>query len=127
MAYRNTIPQFYQSAMPPYQAPQSMSAMIFVRGENEANNYPVGPGQTAYLFDADVNSFYIKSVDITGRPLPLKICDYTERVSNDISEPDPKQESMFITKAEFDQFKEELKSEIRKNSSYKPQYKKRED
>lgn len=125
MAYYNNIPQYFQSAAPIPFNNQQPNGVIWVLGEQAARSYPVGPNQNIALFDKDNPVFYIKSVDSAGVPT-FKVFDYTER-QNDISKEDPNQETLFITKAEFEDFKNEIRSEINKNSSYKPQYKKKEN
>lgn len=61
------------------QMPNYTNGMNWCQGEAGAKSYPVAPGSTAAIFDSEDNTFYVKSVDVMGRPLPLKICDYVER------------------------------------------------
>ena len=76
---------------------QSQGGIIWCQGENGAKSYPVAPGTSLPIFDSEEKSFYIKSVDITGRPLPLRIFDYEER--NQAKEPEPVKEPIdYITK-----------------------------
>jgi len=63
----------------PYQQNYSSSDIRWCQGEAGAKSYPVAPGHTIDIFDSEESCLYIKSVDIMGRPLPLKILDYTER------------------------------------------------
>lgn len=133
MAYNNYFPQYYPSAQPympqpatppitpapNVTAPASQSNGInWVRGgENGANAYPVMAGRSELLMDADNPVFYIKTVDQSGMPMPLRIFDYSERkspstdekVANPIIETDK-----FVSRDEFEDFKNEIKSEIRK-------------
>lgn len=53
--------------------------MAWCQGEAGAKSFPVAPGHTLPIFDSEANTFYVKSVDIMGRPLPLRIYDYVER------------------------------------------------
>lgn len=53
--------------------------MNWCQGEVGAKSFPVAPGHTVPIFDSEDPCLYIKSVDIMGRPLPLKILDYIER------------------------------------------------
>ena len=76
--------------MPTYRT-QPTSTMIFVRGINEAANYPAV--QPVLLMDANDSVFYIK--DQNG----LRIFDYTERTQNGNGN------SEFVTKKEFDELK----------------------
>jgi hypothetical protein len=65
--------------------------MIFVRGINEAANYPAV--QPVLLMDATDSVFYIK--DQSG----LRVFDYTERNKN------ANNGSEYVTKKEFDELK----------------------
>lgn len=121
MAYNNYTPQFYP---PQYMAPQMQanvnqqnnSGITWVQGENAAKSFPVGAGQSVLLMDSENPVMYIKSTDQSGMPLPLRIFDYTERVSK--PKEDEKVNSSvntdYVTKHEFDSFKEEIKSEFKK-------------
>lgn len=51
------------------------------QGETGAKSYLVAPGHTVPIFDSEESCIYIKSVDVMGRPLPLKILDYNERTN----------------------------------------------
>ena len=63
----------------------NVSGMNWCQGESSARAYPVAPGNTVPIFDSEEKCVYIKSVDVMGRPLPLKILDYIER-TNEIKE-----------------------------------------
>lgn len=54
--------------------------ICFVRGIEAARSYFVSPGQKIILMDSEKDCFYIKAVDPSGFPYPLRIFDYTERV-----------------------------------------------
>ena len=118
MAYNNYFPQYYPMAVPGDN--RQNNGIIWVQGEQAAKSYPVAAGQSALLLDSEVPSFYIKSTDQSGMPLPLRIFDYTERSS---SVEQPMTQPNYVTKEEFELFKEEIK----KQQTYKPQYKKKED
>lgn len=119
MAYNTYVPQFYQ---PQYMAPQMQqnmnqqnnSGITWVQGENAAKSFPVAAGQSVLLMDSENPVMYIKSTDQSGMPLPLRIFDYTERVTK--SSEDVKinpAEDIYVTKQEFDSFKDEMKSAIK--------------
>lgn len=90
-AYTGTA--FGQPTYTPYQQPQEpkSNTMIFVRGINEAANYPAT--QPVLLMDANDSVFYIK--DQNG----LRVFDYTERNQN------ANNGSEYVTKKEFDELK----------------------
>lgn len=117
MAYPNNyFPVGYQ---PYQQVPQQMpqpqqqhSGIIWCQGENAARAYMVGAGQSVMLMDSDRSTFYIKSADQSGMPLPLRIFDYTERTAQKTEEPQihtqPVQNPDYITREEFEQRLAEL-------------------
>lgn len=121
MPYNNYIPQFYQ---PQYMSPpqpnpqqntqQNYSGINWVQGENAAKSYPVAAGQSALLMDSENPVMYIKSTDQSGMPLPLRIFDYTERIVSPNKSDNSSSEQMYVTKQEFENFKDEIKSEFKK-------------
>ncbi len=75
----------------------------YVQGETGAKGYPVTSGYTMMLMDSEQPRFYIKSVDPSGIPT-MKAFKFEE-----IVEPEP-EKAEYITKADFDAFKEEIKA-----------------
>lgn len=71
----NSYPQYQQ-----YQSQQS-GGLTWVQGIEGAKSHFVSPGQSVLLMDSESNSFFIKSADVSGMPLPLRIFDYTERTA----------------------------------------------
>ncbi len=82
---RNQQQAQQQNAQPvqqPMQQPmQNNSGIVWVLGEANAKSYPVPPGCTVSLWDKDVNTIYLKTVDAFGVP-SMRIYDYTERTAN---------------------------------------------
>lgn len=77
--------QQYQQPMPqqmqPVQAAQQpTNDFMWVLNENEATSYPVAPNNTVTLWDKNLPTIYIKSVDAQGVP-SMRILDFTERAS----------------------------------------------
>lgn len=64
------------------QPPQTNQGLNWVQGEAAARSYLVAPNTTVLLMDSESQSFYLKSTDNSGMPLPLRIFDYTERTTN---------------------------------------------
>jgi hypothetical protein len=66
-----------------YQRPQvyqnTSSTIIFVKGIDEAKQYPQVPGTTLILWDSEVDVFYRKSTDSRGNVIEFEICDYRKR------------------------------------------------
>lgn len=86
-------PQQVAQAQPqPQQQNQQVSSngINWVQGEAGARSWLVAPNTTVFLMDSESDTFYLKSADGSGMPLPLRIFDYTERRSeaskNDLAE-----------------------------------------
>lgn len=86
----------------------------YVQGEEAAKSYPVAPGQFAVLLDIEKPVIYTKTTDQFGRPQPIKILDYVERNQ----QPAP-QAGNFVTKDDFDSFKNEIKDLLRPRQNFK--------
>lgn len=108
---RQDVPQYNQQYQPmaqTVQSPQNNNGLIWVNGEVGAKSYLVAPGNTVMLMDAENSTFYLKSADASGMPMPLRIFDYKERQNattsdfkaptSDFSEFDGK----YITREEFE-------------------------
>lgn len=87
-----------------YQQPQQ-NGLQWVQGIEGAKSHSVSPGQSVLLMDSESNSFFIKSADASGMPLPLRIFDYTERTAQNV----PQQPTVavidtdkYITREEFE-------------------------
>lgn len=102
MAYNNGFPMTYQQMYPQYnyvpqmqqqvqqpqvvqqqpqqiQTPQNDTGILWVQGEAGAKSWAVAPGKSVMLMDSESSTFYIKSSDASGMPMPLRIFDYKER------------------------------------------------
>ena len=86
----------------------------YVQGEEAAKSYPVAPGQFAVLLDIEKPVIYTKTTDQFGRPQPIKILDYVERNQ----QPAP-HTGNFVTKEDFDSFKNEIKDLLRPRQNFK--------
>ena len=126
MAYNNYFPQYYPNQMPMMQAQQQMplqqpqmaqngvqnsgNGITWVLGENAAKSFPVGVGQTVVLMDREEPVMYMKSVDQSGMPLPLRVFDITERTETS----SPKTSNTdYVSRSEFDKFKEDIRQTIK--------------
>lgn len=112
--------------MQPYQnlvTPMMPQGMIWVKGKNEANNYPMARGTTLPLFDQESECFYVKTVDVYGNTQPLRTFKYEEVVQVEDS---AKAESVISVddfnalKNEMADLKEELKKLVASNDNRKP-------
>ena len=100
---------YQQAAMQQYQAmqqPQQNGGLLWAQGIEGAKSHFVSPGQSVLLMDSESNSFFIKSADTSGMPLPLRVFDYKERTVQQA----PQQPtaavidtSSYITREEFEQ------------------------
>lgn len=133
MAYNNGFPINYQQMYPQYNyVPQQQfvqqqqqltqpindTGILWVQGEAGAKSWAVAPGKSVMLMDSESNTFYIKSSDQSGMPMPLRIFDYTERTQ--LTQPvntiqhEQIDTSQFITKEELEKRLSEFvqKSEV---------------
>ena len=80
------------------------NSINWVQGEAGAKSYPVAPSQSVMLMDSENEVFYIKTVDASGMPLPLRIFDYKERNAQEkeIEEVPQIDMSNYITREEFE-------------------------
>lgn len=138
MAYNNGFPMTYQPMYPSYsyvqppqvntqpqqmttQPQQNDNGILWVQGEAGAKSWAVAPGKSVMLMDSESNTFYIKSSDNSGMPMPLRIFDYKERTAqqpqNEIIKHEEIDTSQFVTREEFNRKLDELfKSNKEENS-----------
>ena len=100
--YQQAAAQQYQAMQP---QPQSNGGLTWVQGIEAAKSHFVSPGQSVLLMDSESNSFFIKSADVSGMPLPLMIFDYKERTAQPASQAPTAAQvdtSGFVTREEFE-------------------------
>lgn len=90
-----------QQANQPMQA-QSGAGIIWVQGEEAAKAYMVAPGNSVLLMDSEGTTFYLKSSDAQGMPMPLRIFDYTERTAQKPAQAATASTEEYVTRKEFD-------------------------
>ena len=136
MAYPNYIPQFYPPVSPGaqnynFQTPQqTYSDPIWVQGIAGAKSYPVAPGHSAPLFDSEDLKVYIKTVDQSGVPQPLRCFRLVEENQNGLlnSQTTPEVKDVSVTKADLENFRNEVSDMIKEaiSKSYqKPNFNKK--
>lgn len=123
MAYNNGFPINYQQMYPQYnfvpQQPQVVqqpqvndNGILWVQGEAGAKSWAVAPGKSVMLMDSESNTFYIKSSDQSGMPMPLRIFDYKERTTQQtqpqVAQPQNIDTSQFVTWDAFNKKLDEL-------------------
>lgn len=75
--FQQPMAQPMQNAQMPIQG-QPTNDFLWVLNENEATSYPVAPNNTVTLWDKNLPTIYIKSVNAQGVP-SMRILDFTER------------------------------------------------
>lgn len=124
-AYNNYFPIGYQpgSYPLPYQQPTitqpttpitnpvQSSGIVWVQGEAGAKAYPVAAGSSMLLMDSENEQFYIKSTDVSGMPMPLRVFNYKEIIPNEQKQASTENLdlSKYITKEELERRLEGLK------------------
>lgn len=97
------------------QPQQQNDGITWVQGENSAKSYPVAAGRSVLLMDSESPVMYIKSTDQSGVPLPLRIFDYKERSNSSSNAHEQKID--YISRNEFDAFRNEIRAELRQVNS----------
>ena len=95
----NFSPQYSQTPMNQMQMnnmqmqqPQSNNAgFVWVQGEAAAKAYPVAAGNSVLLMDSEAPVLYMKSTDVSGRPLPMETYDLVKRENVVASQPKQQQ------------------------------------
>ena len=125
MAYNNGFPITYPQMYPQYNfvpqqqlnqqvVPQQQNdtGILWVQGEAGAKSWAVAPGKSVMLMDSESNTFYIKSSDNSGMPMPLRIFDYQERnqqsTQNQVAQHQEVDTSQFVTWDAFNKKLDEL-------------------
>lgn len=101
----------------------NMLSCAYVQGEAAAKAYPVAPGQFVVLIDTEDPVIYTKTTDQFGRPMPIRILDYIERVDPPVEQP---KNSEYITKSDFDKFKNEIIDLLKNNQNKQNNFKKQD-
>lgn len=101
-----------QQTQPVVQQPVNDSGILWVQGEAGAKSWAVAPGKSVMLMDSESNTFYIKSSDASGMPMPLRIFDYQERTVQQtqpqVAQHNEIDTSQFVTREEFNKKLDEL-------------------
>jgi len=92
-----------QPSFNPVTTPQNTD-IPWVQGEADAKARPVMAGHSAMFMDSETTVFYIKTVDVSGIPQPLRIFDYKERVTSGTNrgQTEDKSGTETVTRQEFD-------------------------
>lgn len=115
--YMNPQNYLYPQQQQPQPTPQN-SGIVWVQGEAGAKSYLVGAGQSVLLMDSESSSFFIKSTDASGMPLPLRVFDYKERQTQHAPVPQEHTDidlDKFVTREEFNQWTTDFKAKLKAN------------
>jgi len=132
MAYPNNyFNSYYQPNQYPTQIqPQQNNSLAWIQGgEASANAYPVAPGMRMWLFDRDEPIFFIKTMDNSGMPQPLRIFDYKERnnASNSVAQAQTTENTDYVSRSEFDSFKSEITQALKQRQNNNSQVKRQKE
>lgn len=110
------IPQIApQMPSQPQPVPQMTNDINWVQGEADAKSRPVAAGHSVILMDTEESVMYIKTVDASGMPQPLRIFDYKERQPHvktaEVAKPQGPDNS--VTREEFNALAEKVESLIK--------------
>ena len=83
--FQQPMGQPMQNAQMPMQG-QPTNDFLWVLNENEATSYPVAPNNTVILWDKNLPTVYIKSVNAQGVP-SMRVLDFTERTATAPKQP----------------------------------------
>ena len=91
---QNPMGQFNQQFQHPMGQPMQQAPMqaqptndfLWVLNENEATSYPVAPNNTVTLWDKNLQTIYIKSVNAQGVP-SMRVLDFVERTATNPTPP----------------------------------------
>lgn len=97
--YQNPYAQQYQQPVP-------KQLYVEVNGEDGANAYRMGPNEAIPLFDMNSDVFYFKRTDGAGYPTMQKF-------KYELIEQEKSQQTNYITRDEFMQEMESLRTEIK--------------
>lgn len=85
--------------MNPYSPYQTSGKPVWVQGVEGTKAQYVAPGDSGIFMDSERQRFYIKTVDVSGVPMPLRAFDYKE-----VMESAPQiQAASGVTREEFDE------------------------
>ena len=78
--FQQQMAQPVQPMQPTPMQTQPTNDFLWVLNENEATSYPVAPNNTVTLWDKNLPTIYIKSVNAQGVP-SMRVLDFVERTS----------------------------------------------
>ena len=119
--YQQPMGQPMQNAQIPMQG-QPTNDFLWVLNENEATSYPVAPNNTVTLWDKNLPTIYIKSVNAQGVP-SMRVLDFVERTATNPTPPVGtafNSQNNFVTIDSFNALKGDVESLRGKLDELKP-------
>lgn len=102
-------PQVAQMPQAQNNAQNNQSGILWVQGEAGAKAYPVGAGNSVLLMDTEDAVMYLKTVDQSGMPQPLRIFDLTERTAHSRSTNAVAANADTVTREEFERLRDDVR------------------
>lgn len=114
-------PQQVQTPTQTANAQQSANnGLVWVQGMEGAKAHFVPSGATVMLMDSEGDRFYLKSSDMSGMPLPLRVFEYKEVTQSGAVPPVAAVDtSAFVTHEEFDELRRSVDALTAKKSPAK--------
>ena len=99
----------------PAPAPQRVGGIKWVQGVEGGKAQFVAPGSSDVFFDSEEQQFFIKTVDVSGMPAPLRVFRYEEVVA--ANTPNTQEALAYVTQDEFNALKKSVESLMTKGAS----------
>lgn len=109
--FQQPMNQPMQNAQMPIQG-QPTNDFLWVLNENEATSYPVAPNNTVTLWDKNLPTIYIKSVNAHGVP-SMRVLDFVERTATSQTTPEGTAFNLpnnFVTLDSFNSLKDDVEA-----------------
>ena len=99
----------HQTQLPVQQPLPTAQQVAHVSGLDGARMFQksLGPESSAVVLDNDADIMYMVSTDANGNPKPIAVCHYTVEMENS-------QTNTYVTKADFEELRKELKQLLMK-------------
>ena len=104
--------QTVQQMAQPIPPSQVSNSFAWVQGEASAKAYPVAPGNTILLMDSEAPILYMKSTDMSGRPLPMETRYLVSKEEYDRIQNGAEINPSYVTKEDFDKYVSEAEKKF---------------
>lgn len=107
--YQQQMAQPVQQMQP---TAQPTNDFLWVLNENEATSYPVAPNNTVTLWDKNLPTIYIKSVNAQGIP-SMRVLDFVERTATTPVQPSGaafNSQNNYVTSDQFNALKGDVEA-----------------